>query len=379
MYRRVTKIRSFSKNSFADAAVACITMVKMNKQYFQMVLCMLFAWCFAITAEAKVAPPNQVSSIGFEWGETAVDLSLYHEPRKTPRIKKPLRQSYRATVRAGGMKRELQEEAAPISPSRETDVQMIRYGHIRAEFSEGPGDAQVKLAKDAHVHLYSPRVHEPITVRARRLNIRLHTEIVDGNIYICSTITPRKGKPRTARRCLGKDGTGGALHIDSIEPGLMQPENKLYLAVQVGPVRCVVTEDGGLIVCQPEVTPFSVLVGRCLVLQLTGADGTISEKRYPFPNALAHSYFEPTASGGTREIKYEYTPATSEFHEESRTMKPDGTPAVDGAGESTWLLQFSSPSEGTATLRKKHPRAWPSMRPGQSVPFRFERVFEDRK
>ena len=111
----------------------------------------------------------------------------------------------------------------------------------------------VQLGKNALVHLYSPRAHEPITVRVRRLNIRLHTEIVDGKEYICATITPRKGKPRTVRRLLWKTEYNLPTQIGSIEPGVMQPQNKLYLTLQVGPVRCILKEDGSLIMCQPSV------------------------------------------------------------------------------------------------------------------------------
>ena len=63
---------------------------------------------------------------------------------------KPIRQFYRATVGMGGKKSQLQEEGKPISPSLEADVQMIRYGDIRAEFSVGREDVQVQLGKNAH-------------------------------------------------------------------------------------------------------------------------------------------------------------------------------------------------------------------------------------
>ena len=67
--------------------------------------------------QAKVAPPNQVNSISFAWGENSVELSLYTEPLKKPHIRTTRRQFYRATVHtADGKKQELQEEAAPVSP-----------------------------------------------------------------------------------------------------------------------------------------------------------------------------------------------------------------------------------------------------------------------
>ena len=118
-------------------------------------LCILSVLCFMCSeTQAKVAPPNQVSSISFEWGGAKVELSLYTEPQKKPHDRVTRRQFYRATVHSGdGRKQELQEEAAPISPSRETDVQMIRYGHIRAEFTVGQEMPKVQLGKDAQVHL----------------------------------------------------------------------------------------------------------------------------------------------------------------------------------------------------------------------------------
>ncbi len=215
-------------------------------RFLLFILCILSFLCGE--TQAKVAPPNQVNSISFAWGGNSVELSLYIEPLKKPHIRTTRRQFYRATVHtADGRKRELQEEAAPISPSLEADVQMLRYGDIRAEFSEGRADAQVQLGRNARVRMYSPRAGEPITVRVRRLNIRLHTEIVDGKEYICATITPRKGKPRAVRRFLWKNGTGSPTQIAAIEPGVMQPQNKLYLKVQVGAFRCILTEDGSLV------------------------------------------------------------------------------------------------------------------------------------
>ena len=204
--------------------------------------------------QAKIAPPKQVRSISFEWDENSVELSLYTEPQKKPHLRITRRQFYRATVRtADGKRLELQEEAPPISPSRETDVQMIRYDNIRAEFTEGREVPHVQLGKDTQVHLYSSRANEPIIVRARGLRISLHTELSDGEEYICATITPRKGKPRTVRRLLWKNEYNLPTQIGSIEPGVMQPQNKLYLTLQVGPVRCILKEDGSLIMCQPPV------------------------------------------------------------------------------------------------------------------------------
>jgi len=183
-----------------------------------------------------------------------VELSLYTEPLKKPHIRTTRRQFYRATVHtADGKKQELQEEAESVSPSRETDVQMIRFDNIRAEFTEGREEPHVQLGKDTQVHLYSSRANEPIIVRARGLRISLHTELSDGEEYICATITPRKGKPRTVRRLLWKTEYNLPTQIGSIEPGVMQPQNKLYLTLQVGPVRCILKEDGSLIMCQPPV------------------------------------------------------------------------------------------------------------------------------
>lgn len=226
-------------------------------RFFLYLLCILSFMC--CETQAKIAPPKQVRSISFEWDENSVELSLYTEPQKKPHLRITRRQFYRATVRtADGKRLELQEEAPPISPSRETDVQMIRYGHIRAEFIVGQEMPKVQLGKDAQVHLYSPRVNEPIIVRTRGLRIRIHKEISDGKEYICATITPRKGKPRTVRRHLWKNEYNLPTQIVSIEPGVMQPQNKLYLTVQVGALRCILNEDGGLIVCQPPVKPSEI-------------------------------------------------------------------------------------------------------------------------
>ncbi len=221
-------------------------------RFFLYLLCILSFMC--CETQARIAPPKQVRSISFEWDENSVELSLYTEPQKKPHLRITRRQFYRATVRtADGKRLELQEEAPPISPSRETDVQMIRYDNIRAEFTEGREVPHVQLGKDTQVHLYSSRANEPIIVRARGLRISLHTELSDGEEYICATITPRKGKPRTVRRFLWTNGHGTSTQIVSIEPGVMQPQNKLYLTVQVGASRCILNEDGGLIVCQPPV------------------------------------------------------------------------------------------------------------------------------
>lgn len=214
---------------------------------FPIILSLLCFMC--CETQAKVAPPKQVSSISFEWGEAAVELSLHREPWKMPR-NKPIRQFFRATVRSGGKTLKLQEEAAPILPSREADVQMIRYGDIRAEFSVGREEPQVQLGKNAQVRLESPRGNEPIIVRAHGLRISLHTELSDGKEYLCATIKPRKGEPRTVRTFLWK-GTGTPAQIVAIEPGLMQPAHELYLSLQVGSLRCVLTEDGSLVECQP--------------------------------------------------------------------------------------------------------------------------------
>ena len=221
-------------------------------RFLLFILCILSFLCGE--TQAKVAPPNQVNSISFAWGENSVELSLYTEPQKKPHLRITRRQFYRATVRtADGKRLELQEEAPPISPSRETDVQMIRFDNIRAEFTEGREEPHVQLGKDTQVHLYSSRANEPIIVRARGLRISLHTELSDGEEYICATITPRKGKPRTVRRLLWKTEYNLPTQIGSIEPGVMQPQNKLYLTLQVGPVRCILEEDGSLIMCQPPV------------------------------------------------------------------------------------------------------------------------------
>ena len=221
-------------------------------RFFLYLLCILSFMC--CETQARIAPPKQVRSISFEWDENSVELGLYTEPQKKPHLRITRRQFYRATVRAADGKRlELQEEAPPISPSRETDVQMIRYDNIRAEFTEGREVPHVQLGKDTQVHLYSSRANEPIIVRARGLRISLHTELSDGEEYICATITPRKGKPRTVRRLLWKNEYNLPTQIVSIEPGMMQPKNKLYLTLQVGPVRCILKEDGSLIMCQPPV------------------------------------------------------------------------------------------------------------------------------
>ena len=206
--------------------------------------------------QAKVAPPNQVSRISFEWGETSVELHLYIEPLKKPHIKTTRRQFYRATVHTGnGRKQALQEEAPPISPTREADVQMVRYDNIRAEFTLDRKAPQVQLGKNSLVHLYSPRANAPIIVRARGLSIRLHTELSDGKEYLCATITPRKGKPRTLRRFLEKDFDGTPEPIVSIESGVMQPDNKWYLDLRVGAFDCLLDEEGGLILCEPTIAP----------------------------------------------------------------------------------------------------------------------------
>ena len=221
-------------------------------RFFLYLLCILSFMC--CETQARIAPPKQVRSISFEWDENSVELGLYTEPQKKPHLRITRRQFYRATVRtADGKRLELQEEAPPISPSRETDVQMIRYDNIRAEFTEGREVPHVQLGKDTQVHLYSSRANEPIIVRARGLRISLHTELSDGEEYICATITPRKGKPRTVRRLLWKTEYNLPTQIGSIEPGVMQPQNKLYLTLQVGPVRCILKEDGSLIMCQPPV------------------------------------------------------------------------------------------------------------------------------
>ena len=221
-------------------------------RFFLYLLCILSFMC--CETQAKIAPPKQVRSISFEWDENSVELSLYTEPQKKPHLRITRCQFYRATVRtADGKRLELQEEAPPISPSRETDVQMIRYGNIRAEFTKGREVPHVQLGKDTQVHLYSSRANEPIIVRARGLRISLHTELSDGEEYICATITPRKGKPRTVRRLLWKNEYNLPTQIVSIEPGMMQPKNKLCLTVQVGPVCCILGEDGSFIMCQPPV------------------------------------------------------------------------------------------------------------------------------
>ena len=221
-------------------------------RFFLYLLCILSFMC--CETQAKIAPPKQVRSISFEWDENSVELSLYTEPQKKPHLRITRRQFYRATVRtADGKRLELQEEAPPISPSRETDVQMIRYDNIRAEFTEGREVPHVQLGKDTQVHLYSSRANEPIIVRARGLRISLHTELSDGEEYICATITPRKGKPRRVRRLLWKNEYNLPTQIVSIEPGMMQPKNKLYLTLQVGPVRSILGEDGSFIMCQPPV------------------------------------------------------------------------------------------------------------------------------
>lgn len=192
-------------------------------------------------------------------GGSQVELSLYIEPLKKPHIRTARRQSYRATVHTvDGKKKKLQEEAAPISPSREADVQMIRYGRIRAVFSVGQETPHVQLGKDAQVHLYCPRVNEPIIVRTRGLSIRFHMENSDGKEYICATITPRKGNPRTVRRLLWKNEYSITTQTVSIEPGVMQPKNKLYLTLQVGPLRCILHEEGSFIMCQPPVNPSEI-------------------------------------------------------------------------------------------------------------------------
>ena len=226
-------------------------------RFFLYLLCILSFMC--CETQAKIAPPKQVRSISFEWDENSVELSLYTEPQKKPHLRITRRQFYRATVRtADGKRLELQEEAPPISPSRETDVQMIRYDNIRAEFTEGREVPHVQLGKDTQVHLYSSRANEPIIVRARGLRISLHTELSDGEEYICATITPRKGKPRTVRRLLWKNEYNLPTQIVSIEPGVMQPQNELYLTLQVGPVRCILKEDGSFIMCQPPVKPSEI-------------------------------------------------------------------------------------------------------------------------
>ena len=223
-------------------------------RFFLYLLCILSFMC--CETQARIAPPKQVRSISFEWDENSVELSLYTEPQKKPHLRITRRQLYRATVRtADGKRLELQEEAPPISPSRETDVQMIRYDNIRAEFTEGREVPHVQLGKDTQVHLYSSRANEPIIVRARGLRISLHTELSDGEEYICATITPRKGEPRTVRRLLWKTKCSIPSQIVSLEPGVMQPQNKLYLTVQVGLVRCILGEDGSFIMCQPPVNP----------------------------------------------------------------------------------------------------------------------------
>ena len=114
--------------------------------------------------QARVVPPKQVRSISFAWGENSVELSLYTEPLKKSHIKTSRLQFYRATVHTvDGKKRELQVVAPLISPSLETDVQMIRYDNIRAEFTVGRETPNVQLGKDAHVHLYSPSANERLS------------------------------------------------------------------------------------------------------------------------------------------------------------------------------------------------------------------------
>ena len=223
-------------------------------RFFLYLLCILSFMC--CETQAKIAPPKQVRSISFEWDENSVELSLYTEPQKKPHLRITRRQFYRATVRtADGKRLELQEEAPPISPSRETDVQMIRYDNIRAEFTLDRKAPQVQLGKNSLVHLYSPRANAPIIVRARGLSIRLHTELSDGKEYLCATITPRKGKPRTLRRFLEKDFDGTPEPIVSIESGVMQPDNKWYLDFRVGAFDCMLDEEGGLILCEPTIAP----------------------------------------------------------------------------------------------------------------------------
>lgn len=223
-------------------------------RFFLYLLCILSFMC--CETQAKIAPPKQVRSISFEWDENSVELSLYTEPQKKPHLRITRRQFYRATVRtADGKRLELQEEAPPISPSRETDVQMIRYDNIRAEFTEGREVPHVQLGRDTQVHLYSSRANEPIIVRARSLRISLHTELSDGEEYICATITPRKGKSCTLRRFLGKDFDGAPSPIVSIESGMMQPDNKWYLDFRVGAFDCMLDEEGGLILCEPTIAP----------------------------------------------------------------------------------------------------------------------------
>ena len=230
----------------------------MSRHFFQWVIVFALMWlCAATTAQAKAAPPKQVHSIRFEWGSAAAELSIHRQPKQHPRATKPIRQFYRATIDTPDGKQETRQvEGRPILPSREADVQMLRYGDIRAEFTEGAPGVEVQLGRDPRVLLHSPTTNSPISVKTGGLHIRLHTEQTAGTHYLCTSVTPRRGKPRHYRTALS---TGApdlpAIPISSIRPGLYQPGYKLYLRLQIGPLHCIWREDGTMTICEPEPLP----------------------------------------------------------------------------------------------------------------------------
>ncbi len=229
----------------------------MTRNFFQwIIIFLLMSLCAATTAQARAAPPKQVHSIRFEWGSAAAELSIHRQSWQPPRTK-PIRQFYRATIDTPDGKQEIrQEEGPPILPSREADVQMIHYGDIRAEFTEGTPGVDVQLGRDPRVRLHSPMPNSPISVKTGGMHIRLHTGQTEGRHYLCTSVTPRRGKPRHYRTALS---TGApdlpAIPISSIRPGLYQPGYKLYLSLQIGPLHCIWREDGYTTICEQETLP----------------------------------------------------------------------------------------------------------------------------
>ena len=105
------------------------------------------------------------------------------------------------------------------------------------------------------------------------------------------------------------------------------------------------------------------LVGKRLVLELPSGE----ERCYDFSQN-----HEQRRTVENHDSYHSFDAGKGEFYEESRVL---GTTVRGGYGYTRWRLDFATPTTGTATLVKKHPRVR-TLRVGVTVPFKTETLPE---
>ena len=203
-------------------------------------------------AEAKT--PWRPSVVGLKWAGNEAVLSTEREPDTS---RQQVQLFYKATISSPGKKNEtIRREARIVPMSVERDVRSLGYRFVDVNFASGGYKCEATPADPATVRMTAPpeKQNEPVHIRWSGGRVKIHSEVQEGMVYLCSEWTDYRGRRKSTKTRLYKGSTPATIH--SIRGQF--DEHGVYIIVTETSEWKYVVSKRGILVCDPPVRPASI-------------------------------------------------------------------------------------------------------------------------